>query len=144
MRINAFVIIGFCFWLAACKEPSKKNLLPQLAERDSAVVMYYHTAGDPRFFNMTKVYDKDFISMVANTVNKKMIKAKDTCTTQGKIYLYGKGGAVETIYFSRVNDCMTLSFIVTGEKYYTDMNRKIKDTLDALEKKVTILPGRKE
>ena len=89
------------------------------------------------------MYEKDFITLIANAVNKKVINSKDSCTTQGKIYLYGKGGAVETIYFSRINDCMTLSFIKTGEKYYTDMNKKIKETLDELEKKAIVLPGKK-
>jgi hypothetical protein len=128
----------------SCKESGKKNLLVQLEESDSAVVMYYHTAGDPRFFNMKKVYEKGFISLISSAVNKNIIKAKDSCTTQGKIYFYGKAGAVETIYFSRATDCMTLSFIKTGEKYFANMSSEIKETLNELEKQVTVLPGRKE
>lgn len=144
IRIIALFLISLCYWLSACNEPGKKNLLPQLIDCDSAVVMYYHTPGDPRFFNMKKVYEKEFVSLVASAVNKSTIKAKDSCTTQGKIYFYGKAGAVETIYFSRLKDCMTLSFIKTGKKYYSNMNNKIRNTLDELEKKVTVLPGRKE
>jgi hypothetical protein len=113
-------------------------------ESDSAIVMYYHTPGEPRFFNMKKIYEKEFISLIASAVNKNTIKAKDSCTTQGKIYFYGKAGAVETIYFSRLKGCMTLSFIKTGEKYFSDMNNEIRNTLDELEKKVIVLPGRKE
>jgi hypothetical protein len=144
IRVAAFTLISFCCWFLACKEQGKGNLLPQLIESDSAVVMYYHTAGDPRFFNMKKVQDKEFISLIASAVNRNTIKAKDSCTTQGKIYFYGKAGAVETIYFSRANDCMTLSFIKTGEKYFTNMSTEIKETLNELEKHVTVLPGRKE
>ncbi len=144
MRISPFFLLLLCYWLTACKQSGKNNLLPQLAESDSAVVMYYHTPGDPRFFNMKKIYEKEFVSLIASAVNKNTIKAKDSCTTQGKIYFYGKAGAVETIYFSRLKGCMTLSFIKTGEKYFSDMNNEIRNTLDELEKKVIVLPGRKE
>ena len=144
MRISPFFLLLLCYWLTACKQSGKNNLLPQLMESDSAIVMYYHTPGEPRFFNMKKIYEKEFISLIASAVNKNTIKAKNTCTTQGKIYFYGKAGAVETIYFSRLQDCMTLSFIKTGEKYYTNMNAGVKNTLDEFEKMVTVLPGRKE
>ena len=127
--------------ILSCKsEPGKKNLLPALADSDSAIVMYYHTPGNPRFFNMTKVYDKAFIARFSETVNKKTTEAKENCTTQGKIYFYGKKGAVETIYFSRADSCMTLSFIKTGEKYFVKMNRELKQSLDELEKKAITLP----
>lgn len=119
-------------------------MLPTLSESDSAVVMYYHTPGDPRFFNMTKVVVKNPLPVVATDVNGKVVEAKDSCVTQGKIYFYGKAGAVETIYFSRNKECMTLSFIKTGEKYFTAMSDDTKKLLERLEKDVTVLPGRKE
>lgn len=119
-------------------------MLPALPESDSAVVMYYHTSGDPRFFNMAKVVVKNPLPVVASDVNDRVIEAKDSCVTQGKIYFYGKAGAVETVYFSRSKDCMTLSFIKTGEKYFTAMSDDTKELLDRLEKNVTVLPGRQE
>lgn len=119
-------------------------MLPALIESDSAVVMYYHTPGDPRFFNMTKAIVKNPLPVVATDVNGKVIEARDSCITQGKIYFYGKAGAVETIYFSRNKDCMKLSFIKTGEKYFTAMSDDTKELLDRLEKNVTVLPGRQE
>ena len=119
-------------------------MLPSLADSDSSVVMYYHSPGDPRFFNMIKVKGKNPLKVVAADVNDRVITAKDTCTTQGKIYFYGKAGAVETVYFSRNNDCMTLSFIKTGEKYFTRMSKESKELLNSLEKNVTVLPGRQE
>lgn len=119
-------------------------MLPSLASSDSAVVMYYHSPGDPRFFNMIKIKDTNPLPVVTDDVNKRVITTKDTCTTQGKIYFYGKGGAVETIYFSRNKECMTLSFIKTGEKYFTSMSKETMELLDSLEKNVTVLPGRKE
>lgn len=139
--VLASIVIVWVVLLSCKSEPGKKNLLPALADSDSAIVMYYHTPSNPRFFNMTKVYDKAFITRFSETVNKKTIEAKDNCTTQGKIYFYGKKGAVETIYFSRADSCMTLSFIKTGEKYFVKMNKQLKLSLDELEKKAITLPA---
>ncbi|MEO7923616.1 MAG: hypothetical protein ABIR30_08050 [Chitinophagaceae bacterium] len=119
-------------------------MLPELAASDSAVIMYYHSPGEPRFFNMVKLRSPNPLSSVAADVNQLVITAKDTCTTQGKIYFYGKAGAVETVYFSRNKDCMTLSFIKTGEKYFTSMGNETLKLLDSLEKNVIVLPGEKE
>ncbi len=145
MKLPGLVILFFCLIASSCKQKTVKiKMLPALAESDSAIVMYYHIAGDPRFFNMIKVNEKNPLPVVTKDVNDKVISAKDTCTTQGKIYFYGKAGAVETVYFSRNKDCMTLSFIKTGEKYFTKMSDKAKELLDSLEKNVTVLPGRVE
>lgn len=145
MKFNAIVIVFFCFLAGSCKQKTIKiNQLPSLAGSDSAVVMYYHTKGDPRFFNMIKVRTNNPLPAITKDVNDKVIESKDSCVTEGKIYFYGKAGAVETIYFSRNSDCMTLSFIKTGEKYFTKMTTKAKNFLDSLEKNVIILPGRKE
>lgn len=145
MKFNAIVIGFFCFMASSCKQKTIKiNQLPSLAGSDSAVVMYYHTNGDPRFFNMIKVTTKNPLPVITKDVNDEVIEAKDSCVTEGKIYFYGKAGAVETVYFSRNPDCMTLSFIKTGEKYFTKMSAKAKDLIDSLEKNVIVLPGRKE
>ena len=95
-------------------------------------------------FNMLKVKVANTLPLLTTDVNDKVIVPKDTCTTQGKIYFYCKAGAVETVYFSRNKDCMTLSFIKTGEKYFTKMSNKARGLLDSLEKNVTVLPGRIE
>ncbi len=145
MKLNYLLIVCVVFLFTACKERTVKiNMLPALAESDSAVVMYYHVPGEPRFFNMTKVWDRNSLSNVIEDANDQVIESKDTCTTQGKIYFYGKAGAVETVYFSRNKDCMTLSFIKTGEKYFTGMSKQTQELLDSLEKNVTVLSGRKE
>lgn len=145
MKPRGLVIVFFCLVAVGCKQKTVKiNMLPAIADSDSAVVMYYHNPGDPRFFNMIKINEKNPLSIVTTNVNDKVITAKDTCITQGKIYFYGKAGAVETVYFSRNKDCMTLSFIKTGEKYFTQMSKEAKELLDSLEKNVTVLPGRQE
>lgn len=109
-------------------------MMPEMATCDSAVIMYYHTPGNPRFFNMVKLKDKESLSVIAADANGKVIKSKDTCTSQGKIYFYGKGDAVYVTYFSRIDDCKTLSFIKTGVKYFTRMSSESKELLDKLQK----------
>jgi hypothetical protein len=145
MKIICLIVCCCCLLIAGCKSKTVKiKMLPGLSESDSAVVMYYHTPGDPRFFNMTKVTVKNPLPVVSTDVNEKIIEAKDSCVTQGKIYFYGKAGAVETVYFSRNKECMTLSFIKTGVKYFTAMSDDTKEVLDRLEKNVMVLPGRKD
>lgn len=145
MKIVSLAVLGLCIMAAGCRQKTGKiRMLSALAESDSAVVMYYHSPGDPRFFNMVKVKGKNPIPVAAADANGPVITAKDSCVTQGKIYFYGKNDAVETLYFSRNKDCMTLSFIQTGEKYFTKMSEATKALLDNLEKKVTVLPGRSE
>lgn len=110
-------------------------MLPELATCDSAAVMYYHQPGNPRFFNMTKLSDKTSLSLMADDINGEIFTANDTCATQGKIYFYGKGDAVYIVYFTRAKECMTFSFIKTGEKYFVKMNAAIKKLLDELQQK---------
>ncbi|HEX6849037.1 MAG TPA: hypothetical protein VF144_18765 [Chitinophagaceae bacterium] len=127
---------GFVFFafVIGCKSNSKRNLQPEIATTDSAVVMYYRAPGNPRFFSMVKVYEKEIISKLNDDINGSVIPPKDTCTTQGKIYFYGEHGAVYVAYFSRLKDCMSISFIKTGEKYFTKMSETTKDLLDELQK----------
>lgn len=145
MKIANLFILCFSLMLIGCKQKMVKiKMLPSLVDCDSSVVMYYHSPGDPRFFNMVKLRGKDPLPVVTADVNERVITAKDSCVTQGKIYFYGKAGAIETIYFSRKKGCRTFSFIKTGEKYFTTMSEEANALLDSLEKKVTVLPGRTE
>jgi len=145
MKIANLFIVSCMLIIWGCRQKTVKiKMLPSLADSDSAVVMYYHSPGDPRFFNMIKVKGTNPFPVITVDVNDRVIEAKDSCVTQGKIYFYGKGGAVETVYFSRKDDCMTLSFIKTGVKYFTSMSEGTKVLLDSLEKNVTVLPGRSE
>jgi len=128
----------------SCTGTPASGLMEELKQCDSAVVMYYHAPGDPRFFNMTRVKKMDSLAVLVTDVNNKPGQAKDSCNTQGKIYFYGKGGAVYPVYFSRREECMTLSFIKTGIKYFTVMSREAKGILDDMEKRVFVFPGRQE
>jgi len=139
-RYSLLLLSGFIIWSSCHESSSKKNLQPGIADCDSAVVMFYHQPGNPRFFDMLKIYDKDAIADISRDVNGKVIPPKDTCTTQGKLYFYGEGDAVYVVYFSRLEDCLTLSFIKTGEKYYTRMGGRVKDLLDDW-RSMAITPG---
>ncbi|MBK6633440.1 MAG: hypothetical protein IPG38_03160 [Chitinophagaceae bacterium] len=60
------------------------------------------------------------------------LPGKTVVSQQGKIFFYGKGSAVYPVYFSTVADCMTFSFIKTGEKYFTKMGAGSKIFLDRI------------
>ena len=133
-RLFLFAITAILLLTEACKDNAQKNMMPEMNSCDSAVIMYYHTPGNPRFFNMVKLKDKESLSVIAADANGKVIKSKDTCTSQGKIYFYGKGDAVYVTYFTRTDECRTFSFIKTGEKYFTSMSSKAKELLDTLQR----------
>ena len=111
-------------------------MMPELPYCDSAAVIYYDTPGNPRFFKLTKVHDKSILSSIGQDVNGKITRGIEHCTTQGKIYYYGKGDEVFVVYFNKEDSCMSLSFIKTGEKYFTKMDQATQKVLDDLQKTV--------
>ena len=129
--INAVVA---CVFMIGCARESNSNMMPELSSCDSAAVMFYKTPGNPRFFTMSKVYDKSILSTIEKDVNRELISGKDSCVTQGKIYYYGKGDAVYVVYFSKAADCKTFAFVKTGEKYFTAMDNAAEKLLDDLQK----------
>jgi hypothetical protein len=113
------ILFGFMLvlLLTYCTPQGTPNLLPELATCDSAVIMYYNTPGNPRFFKMVKVYDKASLSSLAEAANQPAHIAERDCNTQGKIYYYGDNGEVFVLYFTYDAACKSLTFIKTGEKY---------------------------
>jgi hypothetical protein len=109
-------------------------MMPELVYCDSAAVMFYSTPGNPRFFKMSKVREKSTLNAIGENVNGKVITGTDNCITQGKIYYYGKRDEVFVVYFNKDETCMQLSFIKTGEKYFTKMDKATKQILDDLQK----------
>jgi hypothetical protein len=134
--MNKLLLIAPSLFLLieGCKEAKNNNLMPELATCDSAAIMYYNEPGKPKFFNMAKLYDKESITALSENVNGKLIKGKDSCITEGKIYGYGKGDAVYVVYFNKSENCMILSFIKTGEKYFTHINKATQGILNDLQK----------
>ena len=109
-------------------------MMPELDYCDSAAVMFYNSPGNPRFFKMTKVHEKPILSAIAKDVNGKVISGKESCPTQGKIYYYGKGDEVFVVYFNKEDTRMLLSFIKTGEKYFTKMDKATQQILDVYKR----------
>jgi hypothetical protein len=129
--ISAALFSGF---MSCGEDKSGITLMPEIKNSDSAAVMFYTTPGNPRFFKYSKAKDIKLLQPFINDLGNKIIKEKTDCPTQGKIYFYGKGDAVEVVYFNGKEGCMILSFIVTGEKYYTKMSNASKELLDSLSK----------
>lgn len=125
-------LIGFI----SCHDDTKRGLMNELRTTiDSASVLYYHTANNPRFFKFVKVNELKSLSPVIADVNEKTINQRDDCATQGKIYFYGKQGVVYVVYFCDTDDCMTFSFIITGEKYFVRMSESAARLLKELKHK---------
>ncbi len=120
------------FLLLSCTDHSKNNGMPEINDCDSATVMFYKTPGNPRFFEMAKIKNMDSLDDIIADANGKMITGKDSCTSTGKIFFYGKGDAVYPVYFSTGSGCMTFSFIKTGEKYFTKMGTGSKTFLEKI------------
>jgi len=113
---------------------SPKGMMEEVRNADSAVVMYYKTPGNPRFFTYTKLSKIDDIMMVVEDINKPFSDSVRGCVTNGKIYFYGKGDIVYPVYFSSDDSCLRFSFIKTGEKYFVQMSPRAKSVLDSLKK----------
>lgn len=128
-----FILFTGILFLLSCTNNSKNNGMPEIKDCDSATIMYYKTPGNPRFFVMAKIKDMDSLDIITADANGKLITGKDSCISTGKIFFYGKGGAVYPVYFSTVEDCMTFSFIKTGEKYFTRMGAGSKIFLDKIQ-----------
>ena len=111
--------------LAIAALPYKANLLPGIHEADSAYILYYNKPGDHRYYTTTRVTDKKSLEPLFQAVNETIIPNTNDCVTQGKIHFYASGGKVYTIHFSSADSCNTLSFIHTGEKYYTHLPKAI-------------------
>ena len=156
LRTFFYVIISVCFSLVACQSSDTPdstenqtstvkteltttsqpagtpNLFTELSDCDSAVVMYYKTPGNPRFFQMVKVYDAELLRSLASNANLPALKTGTDCSSEGKIYYYGDRGAVYVLYFANSDTCKRLSFIKTGEKYGLELSPRSSQLLDSL------------
>jgi hypothetical protein len=121
------------FLISSCKN-GKSGLMKQIYAADSAAIMYYETPNNPRFFKYVKIHDLEKLKPLMEDINGILTAEGKECATDCKIYFYEKKGAVSVAYFSRQAGCNTVSFIITGEKYYTSMSGKSKTLLDELQK----------
>ena len=129
-----WVVVPVLFLLIACQPSGTPNLLTELNSCDSAVVMYYKTPGNPRFFQMVKVYKPELLSSLATNANQPALTGLNDCTSEGKMYYYGDRGEVYVLYFATTDSCKRLSFIKTGEKYGVKLTPRNATILDSLKK----------
>lgn len=129
-----WVVMPVLFLLIACQPSGTPNLLSELNSCDSAVVMYYKTPGNPRFFQMVKVYKPELLSSLATNANQPALTGLNDCTSEGKMYYYGDRGEVYVLYFATTDSCKRLSFIKTGEKYGVKLTPRNAIILDSLKK----------
>ena len=127
-------MLVLCLSLLACQPSGTPNLLTELNSCDSAVVIYYKTPGNPRFFQMVKVYKPELLSSLATNANQPARSGLKDCTSEGKIYYYGDREEVLVLYFTVADSCKRLSFIKTGEKYGVKMTSRNAAILDSLKK----------
>lgn len=128
------LLVNVVLLFAFCTPKGTPDLLPELSFCDSAVVMFYKTPGNPRFFKMVKIYDKTELATIANAANQPAGLAERSCTTQGKIYYYGDKGEVYVLYFTYDAACKSISFIKTGEKYEVDLPDAVYEILEKRQK----------
>jgi hypothetical protein len=133
-------LFGLVIFTIACGKSAKKGMMPEIEKADSAAFMFYHQAGQPRFFNLAKVNNMASLKDLVEDANSNVITVKDSCPTQGKVYFYGKGDAVYPLYFTTEKNCMIFSFIKTGEKYSVKMSEASLEKLKELEKQAKPLP----
>lgn len=127
-------MLVLCLSLLACQPSGTPNLLSELNSCDSAVVMYYKTPGNPRFFQMVKVYKSELLNSLATNANQPALTGLNDCTSEGKMYYYGDRGEVYVLYFATTDSCKRLSFIKTGEKYGVKLTPRNATILDSLKK----------
>jgi hypothetical protein len=133
MKSSFFIIVAITAFLSSCIQNGTPNLLPELSTCDSAVIFYYKTPGNPRFFTMIKVYEPATLKEITFAVNKPAHPTKNECSTQGKVYMYGDKGEVFVLYFTFGDSCKSLNFIKTGEKYEVNLPDGLYKTLQQLK-----------
>lgn len=109
-----------------------KGMMDQINFADSAVIIYYKTPANPRFYRVFKMQDLDVLQPMIADVNSANIPSNNNCPSLGKLYFYGKGDIVDVVYFSTADSCKSFSFIKNGEKYATRMGEKSQQLIDSL------------
>lgn len=116
---------------------------PVLKKIDSIQLLYFKNPfGDSirytRFYTYYNTNDTMLIAVLLDELNKSFtVFTEDRkCRSNGKMFLYGKGREIKTIYFAiQENDCSYLYYIKNGLFYYFTINDKTKKILTALKAK---------
>lgn len=110
---------------------------PALLAADSLQILYYDDPdGDSlrysRYFRYTIATDTVVINALKEDFKQQseMQNALRNCRAEGKIYLYGKGKELKTVYFSgKPGACGFLYIIRNGNFYYVSLGKSFKNIL---------------
>jgi hypothetical protein len=110
---------------------------PTLSKADSLQILYYDNPdGDSlrytRFFKVASTNDTSLIGSVLFNLDQPFTTSNETinCRSEGKIYLYGRGEPLKTIYFStRCDSCCYAYFIKDGTFLYFKLTGKVSGLL---------------
>jgi hypothetical protein len=128
------------------KEENNKSafdLEPDFDLIDSMQVLFFDDPyGDSirytRFFSYVNSNEMDLIKKMKDQLYEPyMIKtSRDTCRSEGKIYLLSKGEPLKTIYFSTyLPSCSYTYFIKDGSFYYFEITERFRDKISSLKKR---------
>lgn len=114
---------------------------PLLQKTDSIQFLYFKNPfGDSlrytRFYTYHNTNDTSIISTILNQFNKGFIVLTEDkqCRSNGKMFLYGKGNEIKTIYFAiQDNECSYLYYIKNGLFYYFTIDEATTNLLSALK-----------
>lgn len=119
------------------------DIEPLLNEVDSLDLLFYlDPYGDSlrytRFYSYAFLDDDSSIRVIKAQLNRIVIRKdnRDSCRSEGKIYLFGNREPIKTIYFSVSRpSCNHLYFIKDGNYYYLKPDAKFADLLSQVKKR---------
>lgn len=121
------------------------DLVPDVRYTDSAQMLFYKDPdGDPkrytRFYTHLSLTDSGFIKPLLSSLDQSFQEYSQVknCRSQGKIYLFKKGGEdpLQTVYFStRCDSCCYVYYIRNGLFYYMNMTDELSEKLKGIRGK---------
>ncbi len=104
--------------------PEPKKWQDELKASDSAAILLFDKPADPRFFKYVSVTDISSIENIVDDLDDQHVfQDNQTCKSNGKIYWYGEGDRVFTVYLCFKDSCPSFSVIQNGEKRYFMMSK---------------------
>lgn len=145
MRILAVVVILFFSCQTSDRQkplsqapkvqetPVPKKWQDHLKASDSAVILLFDKPADPRFFKYVSVTDISSIENIVDDLDDQHVfQDNQTCKSNGKIYWYGEGDRVFTVYLCFKDSCSSFAVIQNGEKRYFIMSGSSASLLTAM------------
>lgn len=117
--------------LAGCSEKkiTGKELMPEMLDTDSLVIIYFKSPQETRYFTYVPVNNDELIKQLVNDATAE-VTSENPCLKDGKIYCYRRGEIFNTIFFGYLDDeCTILRYIKNGNLYHFSMSDRTKSFL---------------